>query len=153
MLSSGVWCHVDLLWTSILEVHIAFIFTVEKFASEEPATDTMEVIRSSEMSVHTRSTWIHIPEDGIVHSHRCENLKPYMDCSIHHLQYRNETLKVWLFMMLACNKNSSANNCNTPMNVRLKVAKQPTLPAVFYVVFCHISFYEFFSFHWPSKYF
>jgi hypothetical protein len=39
----------------------------------------MEVIRSSETSVHTRSTQSHFPEDGILHSHRCENLKYYMN--------------------------------------------------------------------------
>jgi hypothetical protein len=33
----------------------------------------MEAIRSSETSVHTRSTQYHIPEDGILHSHRREN--------------------------------------------------------------------------------
>jgi hypothetical protein len=34
--------------------------------------------RSSETSVHTRSTRRHIPEDGILHSHRHENLKSYI---------------------------------------------------------------------------
>jgi hypothetical protein len=37
----------------------------------------MVATRSSETSVHARSTRRHIPEDGILHSHRCENLKPY----------------------------------------------------------------------------
>jgi hypothetical protein len=37
----------------------------------------MKAIRSSETSVHTRSTRRHIPEDGILHSHRCENHKSY----------------------------------------------------------------------------
>jgi hypothetical protein len=35
----------------------------------------MEAICSSETSVYTISTWHHIPEDGILHSHRRENLK------------------------------------------------------------------------------
>jgi hypothetical protein len=35
----------------------------------------MEATCSSETSVHTRSTRRHIPEDGILHSHRRENLK------------------------------------------------------------------------------
>jgi hypothetical protein len=37
----------------------------------------MEAIRSSETSVHTRSTRRHIPEDGILPSHLCENPKCY----------------------------------------------------------------------------
>jgi hypothetical protein len=36
-----------------------------------------EAMRSSETSVHTRSAQRHIPQDGILHSHRCENLKSY----------------------------------------------------------------------------
>jgi hypothetical protein len=39
------------------------------------STPKMEAIRSSETSVHTRSTRRHIPEDGILHSHRRDNLK------------------------------------------------------------------------------
>jgi hypothetical protein len=37
----------------------------------------MEVIRSTETSVLTRTTQRHIPEDGILYSHRHENLKSY----------------------------------------------------------------------------
>jgi hypothetical protein len=42
------------------------------------STLKMEAIRSTETSVHTRSTRRHIPEDGILHSHRCENFKFYI---------------------------------------------------------------------------
>jgi hypothetical protein len=45
---------------------------------ENFSTLKMEGIRSSETSVDTRSTRRHIPEDGILHSHRCENLKSYI---------------------------------------------------------------------------
>jgi hypothetical protein len=45
------------------------------------STVKMEAIRSSETSVHTRSTRRHIPGDGILHSHRRENLKSYKDNS------------------------------------------------------------------------
>jgi hypothetical protein len=38
----------------------------------------MEAIRSSETSIYTRSTLRHIPEDGILHSHRYEKLKHYI---------------------------------------------------------------------------
>jgi hypothetical protein len=41
------------------------------------STLKMEAIRSSETSVHARSTQPYIPEDGILHSHRRENVKPY----------------------------------------------------------------------------
>jgi hypothetical protein len=33
--------------------------------------------RSSETSIHTKYAWRNIPEDGILHSHRRENLKSY----------------------------------------------------------------------------
>jgi hypothetical protein len=42
------------------------------------STLKMEGIRSSETSVHTRSTRRHIPEDGTLHCHRRENLKSYI---------------------------------------------------------------------------
>jgi hypothetical protein len=40
----------------------------------------MEVLHSSKSSVLTRATWLNIPEDGILHSHRSETLKSKRDC-------------------------------------------------------------------------
>jgi hypothetical protein len=37
----------------------------------------MDAISASETSVLTRATQHNIPEDGILHSHHCENLKSY----------------------------------------------------------------------------
>jgi hypothetical protein len=37
-----------------------------------------EALSSSETLVLTRATWRNIPEETIVHSHRCENLRSYI---------------------------------------------------------------------------
>jgi hypothetical protein len=45
-------------------------------------TDVSEELSPSETSVLTRVTRRNIPEDVILHSHRCENLKSYKNYSL-----------------------------------------------------------------------
>jgi hypothetical protein len=101
-----MWRRVDVLWTDVSEERIASIFRVYESHESwtrvsarqiHPAdghsvysylltlvhrswisyTMKMEAIRSTETSVNKISTWCHIPEDGILHSHRRENLKSH----------------------------------------------------------------------------
>jgi hypothetical protein len=81
-----MWHCVGLVRTRVLEECVASIFRgkiCEVFSADavlsSPILSTlkMEATKSSEMSVLTRSTRRHIPEDGILHSHRRENLKYY----------------------------------------------------------------------------
>jgi hypothetical protein len=72
--------------TRIGELVVVFIHSVHWFAvtanvvlsSPILVTLMMEAIYSSKTLVLTRDTWRNIPEDGILHSHRCENLKSYI---------------------------------------------------------------------------
>jgi hypothetical protein len=71
MPSSEMWQRADLVWLSLQPPAHA------GSSLADFSTLKMEAIPSSESSVHTRSTRHHIPEDGILHSYRCENLKSY----------------------------------------------------------------------------
>jgi hypothetical protein len=74
------------------------------------STLKMEAIRSSEMSVHPRSTWHHIPEDGILHVPTCFqmcvmdsvqefNVKP---CSIPNMQRSKQNSILLTACMFVC---------------------------------------------------
>jgi hypothetical protein len=56
------------------------LLVTAKFVSSSPILVTlmMEALRSSEVSVLTRTARHNIPEDGIIYSHRRENLKSYL---------------------------------------------------------------------------
>jgi hypothetical protein len=68
---------VALVRTDFTEERITSIISVT-WIRELLITLMMDVIRSSETSVLTRPTWRNIPEDGILQSHRRENLKSYI---------------------------------------------------------------------------
>jgi hypothetical protein len=48
------------------------------------------MIRSSETLLLTRVTWLYIPEDTILHSHRSENLKSYSSSLIRQVEGEDE---------------------------------------------------------------
>jgi hypothetical protein len=63
---------------------------------------------SSETSVHTRSTRHHIPENGILHSHRRENLKSYMNNIFNHKAAGNKS--VFIFCENGLNNGNMSNS-------------------------------------------
>jgi hypothetical protein len=63
-------------------------------SSPIPVTLIMEALSPSETSVLTRATWRNIPEDVILHSHRCENLKSYIELAGWTLQWRRHVSPV-----------------------------------------------------------
>jgi hypothetical protein len=83
---SGMWRRVDLVWTDVSEKRIASIFRLQSAATCSLwvlacwfSTLNMEAIKSSETSVHTRSTRRHIPEDGILQGHYYFHKSPPLD--------------------------------------------------------------------------
>jgi hypothetical protein len=59
----------------------------------------MEAIRSSEMSVNARSTQRHIPQDDILHSHRCECLKSYKNIISREVDLRHTQGNPMMFIL------------------------------------------------------
>jgi hypothetical protein len=73
--------HVALARTDVSEeLSASFIRVTRIVVPSSPILVTliMEALSSTETSVLTRATWRNIPEDGVLHSHRCENLKSYI---------------------------------------------------------------------------
>jgi hypothetical protein len=86
MVSSGMLRSVALVRNDISEELSTSVIRVVRIgelrttlaAPSNRCTLMKEALGSSETSVLTRATWRNIPEDTIIHGHRCENLKSYM---------------------------------------------------------------------------
>jgi hypothetical protein len=78
--------------------------------SRDFSTLKMEAIRSSETSVHTRSTRRHIPEDGILHSHRRENLKSYVPKLVNRIYDSCDTVAYFFYACILLNVEFSRRN-------------------------------------------
>jgi hypothetical protein len=81
----------------------------------------MKAIRFSETSVHTRSPQRYIPEDGILHSHRCENLKTCKSTFVFHcLKNRVSSLRLTAYALLLCNAKPSENVISSSWEDRVR---------------------------------
>jgi hypothetical protein len=81
MASSGMLHSVALVRTDVSEELSASFIRVTRIGelgTTPPLTTTRRTMKIN-MTVLTRPTQCNIPEDGILHSHSCENLKSYTD--------------------------------------------------------------------------
>jgi hypothetical protein len=81
MPSSGMLSHVTLVGTDVSEERSASVIRVTRISdlgTTLAVTSNQCMLLRSTMSVPTRATWRNIPEDDILLSHCCENLKSYV---------------------------------------------------------------------------
>jgi hypothetical protein len=93
--------------TVFLRSVVRFLVTANVPSSPIIVTLMMQVIRPSETSVLTRGAWCNIPEDGIFHSPRRENLKSDMISG----SSRPEGLR---FLECTCTCSANAHCMETP---------------------------------------
>jgi hypothetical protein len=84
MPSSGMLCHVALVRIDVGTLRLLVTANVVP-SSQILITLMKEAIRSSKTLVLTRATWCNIPENGILHSRRRENLKSFSNSSLFEL--------------------------------------------------------------------
>jgi hypothetical protein len=92
--------------TFFTDFHIVFLRNVRLLLVKANALSSpilvilmMEAVRSSETSVLARATLFEMPENGILHSYRCENFKSFLDFLYLSLQkYRNQKVVEFCFV-------------------------------------------------------
>jgi hypothetical protein len=86
MESSGMLCHVAHVRTDVSEeLSASFIRVtrIDELGTALAVTSNRRTLRRNINTVLTRATRHNIPEDTILHSHRCENLKSYKVIWLH----------------------------------------------------------------------
>jgi hypothetical protein len=106
---------------SVCEPTLGGIFSTLAPCSADFLPLKMEVICSSETSVHVRTTRRYIPEDGDFHNYRCENLKSYI-----------------FFTSLTSKRINTVNQQWTKQTVQLHVILWRCLLVVLLVVVYHV---------------
>jgi predicted nucleic acid-binding Zn ribbon protein len=87
MVSSGMLCHVALVRTDV---------SVELSASFIRVTRIGELGTTLAVPSNRHGTRRNIPEDTILHSHRCENLKSYT-----RVTFKDTRILLWLLIIIS----------------------------------------------------